>query len=115
MGVDERGHPLGLHHGTQQPHDLLRRLRVELAGGLVGQQHLRAAGQRPGDRDPLLLASGQLARPLPGVLTEPDDVQRRSLGWLILVAGSDLTAGSVRPAGANPWMPDGAADAVSGE
>ena len=87
MGGDQGGHPLGLHHGAQQPHDLLRRLRVELAGGLVGQQHLRAAGQRPGDRDPLLLAAGQLARPLPGVLTEPDDVQHEPDPLLPLLRG----------------------------
>jgi hypothetical protein len=42
---------------VQQAHDLLGRLRVELAGGLVGQQQLRAAGQRAGDRHPLLLAA----------------------------------------------------------
>ena len=50
-------------------------LGIQLAGGLVGEQHLRAARQRPGDRDPLLLAAGQLARPLPGVLVQADEVQ----------------------------------------
>jgi len=31
------------------------------------------------------------------------------------VAGSDLTAGGVRPVGADPWTPAAVADAVSGE
>jgi len=38
---------------------------VKVAGGLVGEDNLRAAGQRAGDRDPLLLAAGQLGRPVP--------------------------------------------------
>jgi hypothetical protein len=77
VGGDQGGDALGLDHGAEQPHDLLAGLGVELAGGLVRQQHLRAAGQRPGDRDPLLLAAGELARPLPGVIGETDDVQHQ--------------------------------------
>jgi len=38
VGGDQRGHALGFHHGVQQPHDLLGRLRVELPGGLVGER-----------------------------------------------------------------------------
>ncbi len=58
VGGDQGGHALGLHDGVQQAHDLLRGLGVELAGRLVREQQLRAPGQRPGDRDPLLLAAG---------------------------------------------------------
>ena len=63
MGGDQGGDALGLDDGVQQAHDLLGRLGIQLTGGLVGEQHLRAARQRPGDRDPLLLAdepTGQL-------------------------------------------------------
>ena len=49
---------------------------VEVAGGLVGQHHRRAAGDRPGYRDPLPLAPGQLGRPGGGPVPEPDPVQR---------------------------------------
>ena len=35
---------------------------VEVAGGLVGEDDLRPAGQRPGHGDPLLLAARELAR-----------------------------------------------------
>ena len=35
---------------------------VYLAGGLVGEQERRTAGERAGDRDALLLATGQLCR-----------------------------------------------------
>jgi hypothetical protein len=75
VGGDQGGDAFGFHDGVQQAHDLLGGLRVELTGGLVGQQELRAAGQRPGDRDPLLLAAGQLAGALPGVLAEAHDVE----------------------------------------
>ena len=37
---------------------------VEVAGGLVGEDDLRPPGQGPGHRHPLLLAAGQLARPV---------------------------------------------------
>ena len=37
-------------------------LGVEVAQRLVEQEHLRRADQRPGDRDPLLLAAGELTR-----------------------------------------------------
>ena len=35
---------------------------IEVAGRLVGQQHLGLGDQRPGDRGALHLAAGQLAR-----------------------------------------------------
>ena len=38
--------------------------RVELAGGLVGEQQLRLVRQRARDRDALLLAAGELRRPV---------------------------------------------------
>ncbi len=35
---------------------------VEIAGRLIGQQHLRLGDKRPRQRQPLLLASGKFAR-----------------------------------------------------
>ena len=45
-------------------------LGVELAGGLVGEQEPRPVGERPRDRDPLLLAARQLVRPVARPLGE---------------------------------------------
>src|SRR3954452_6670049 len=45
----------------QQTHDALAGVRIEVARRLVGEQHERAVDERPGDRDPLLLAAGEFA------------------------------------------------------
>ena len=42
---------------------LLAQLGVQRSERLVEQQHGRPQHQRPGQRDPLLLAAGQLVRP----------------------------------------------------
>ena len=46
----------------EQPQDVVPVARVERADRLVAQQQLGLGGQRPGDRDPLPLAAGDLAR-----------------------------------------------------
>ncbi len=46
----------------QQLHDLAAALGVEVAGGLVGQQHRRLGDDGAGDRHALLLAARQLGR-----------------------------------------------------
>ena len=52
------------HHGAalrgdllEQLHDAVGRYRVEVARGLVGQQHLRVVQQGAGDHQPLVLAA----------------------------------------------------------
>ena len=49
---------------------------VELAGRLVGQEHLRPVRERGAERDPLLLAARQLARLSVSLLGEPDPVEQ---------------------------------------
>src|SRR5262245_12486208 len=56
-------------------HDLFRRLRVEVAGRLVGQDQLRVVDQSPRDRDALLLAARELARMVILAAFEADDRQ----------------------------------------
>ena len=46
--------------------------RVELAGGLVGQEERRPVGQGPGDGDPLHFAAGELGGPVPFPVSQPD-------------------------------------------
>src|SRR5215203_4160906 len=49
---------------------------VEGRERLVEEEHLRLGHEGAGDRDPLLLAAGQLARPAAGMLDEPDAGKR---------------------------------------
>ena len=46
---------------AQQPHDVVRRLRIEARHRLVGQHHQRSLRQRPRDRHALRLTAGQSA------------------------------------------------------
>ncbi len=58
---------LDLHPATQ--------LEVERPQRLVEQQHLGLVDQGPGQRDPLLLATGELHRLLAGLVAELDEVE----------------------------------------
>jgi hypothetical protein len=61
---------------VEQGHDRAPRLRVELAGRLVGQQQLGPVGQGARDGHTLLLAAGHLVRAVPGTVPESDALQQ---------------------------------------
>ena len=67
-------------------------VRVEVAGGLVGQQDERPVDEGPGHGHPLLLATGQLVGQVVPLLGQPDQVEH--LGHLggddVLGAADDL-------------------------
>ena len=69
---------------------------VEGRQRLVEQQQLRREHQRPGERDPLGLPAGQLARPEPGVVGQADPVQPRRRGPAGGGAADPLRAQAVR-------------------
>ncbi len=71
MGGDQRRQPRGPHQPGEAVEDEIRRGRVEVAGRLVGEQQARRVGDGAGDRHPLLLAAGKLARPVLGALLHP--------------------------------------------
>jgi len=48
---------------------------IEVAGRLIRQQHLRLGDEGPRQRQPLLLASGKLARTMMSAFLEPDLAQ----------------------------------------
>jgi hypothetical protein len=58
-----------LHHG-------LAAFRIEIAGWFVGEQNRRLAGDRPGDRHPLLLSPGQLPGQVAGAMRHADPLER---------------------------------------
>ena len=63
-------------------------LRVERGGDLVEEHHVRLHHQRTGDRDPLLLAAGELMRMLPRLLGEADAGEQFACALLRLGAGT---------------------------
>jgi len=61
----------------QELHDLHRAFAVEIAGRFVGEQHVGTRDQRAGDRDALLLATGEFGRGVVPPVREADGVEAR--------------------------------------
>ena len=79
VGVAGRVGVVGHHHdrlgelvdgAAHERQQLGRGMRVQLARRLVGEHDRRMAGERPGRGDPLLLAAGELARPVAQAIAE---------------------------------------------
>ncbi len=90
---DQRRHAGVAHEAEQHVEHPAGGLRVEVAGRLVGEQQPRPVGQRPAERDPLLLAARQLGRTVAGARREPDrgeQVARPRLGGGARDAGGAL-------------------------
>ena len=66
---------------------LIRRRLVEIAGGLVGEQQQRLYRQRAADRDPLLLAAGQLLGIALQQIAEPEPLHQLGMPGGIVAAG----------------------------
>ncbi len=66
------------HGGAHERQDLGAGARVEVAGRLVGEDDLGAAGERSGDGDPLLLAARELGRAVPQAVRRD---RRSSTTW----------------------------------
>ncbi len=71
VGHDDERLAHGVHLEGEVEHGL-GGMAVEVAGRLVGPHDRRLGHQRPGDRDPLLLATRKLGRPVRGPVAEPD-------------------------------------------
>jgi hypothetical protein len=65
VGHVHEGDPDRFLEGLELDLERLAELGVKGAERLVQQQHRRVEDQRPGQRDPLLLAARQLGRPAP--------------------------------------------------
>src|SRR3954453_22311375 len=61
---------------AQQAEHLLGGVRVQVAGRLVGEQHGRPVHERAGDGDALLLAAGELGRPVRQAVAQPDGLDQ---------------------------------------
>src|SRR5579884_329837 len=81
---NERDSPLPVEP-FQQSEDLVTRMGIEIAGRLVGQDQLRPQHQRARDGDPLLLAAGELSRPMVKAVRQPDRFEHLPRGRLDLI------------------------------
>src|ERR1700737_2247946 len=72
-GHDNRG--TGAVDAVEQTHDADGGRRVEVPGGLIGEQDQRTVHERPRDGDALLLAAGELVREVVGLLCQTDEVE----------------------------------------
>ena len=69
---DDDGLP-GLVQILEEVDDLDRGLRIEVAGGFVGQQDTGVVDERPGDRDALALPARELVGSMGHPVAEPDE------------------------------------------
>jgi hypothetical protein len=76
VGDAHDGHPLGVE-GEEELEDLGARLRVQVPGGLVGEEQRGLRDERPGDRHPLLLSAGELVRRVVEARAQPDALEHR--------------------------------------
>ena len=85
MGDDDEG-GAGFVDFVKRIEDLVGRLRVEVACGLVGEDDGWTVGDGAGDRDALLFAGAQLGRVMVGALgevesrKEPSSLLKRRAG-----------------------------------
>ena len=77
---------------VEEIQDDRRRVGVEGAGGLVGEDQRRVVDQRSRDGDPLLLASGEPVGEAPRAVGEPDALEQ---GARPRAAGRVVTAGEL--------------------
>ena len=85
VGDDDQGAAELLLIGPEEREDLVARLAVEVAGGLVGEDDRRVLQERAGDRHALLLAAREARRLVAHPVAEPHLAQegfglRRSSG-----------------------------------
>ena len=108
VGGHDGCHALLAHQAPQQAHDAVPGLRVELAGRLIGQQQGRLIGQRAGDGDALLLAAGELVRPMVGAVGQAHQAQQvlirssRSVGSVPISRSGTSTFSAADRIGSRP-------------
>ena len=82
MGHQHQGGAVLLVQFKEQVGDALAGVAVQVAGGFIGKQHVGVGGERPGDGNPLLLATRKLAWRVAQALAQTDALeQMASMFW----------------------------------
>src|SRR3984885_5626229 len=94
QAIDEVQVVTGDHHrhadvveALEELHDLEREVRIEITGGLIGDEQRRLADDGAGDADALLLAGRQLERQVALLAEESDLIERRAHALVDLAPG----------------------------
>src|SRR4051794_30189647 len=85
--------PAGRVQVVEHPQQVGAGLGVQVAGRLVGQDQRGRGDQGTGDRDPLLLAAGQLRRLVVQPVAQPNQVERGQRPPAPLLPGDALVVG----------------------
>jgi hypothetical protein len=72
VSCHEQRFPALAARSTQQLHDAASVMVVKITGRLIGNDQGRIIGERPRDRDALLLTAAELRRTMPGAIAEAD-------------------------------------------
>ena len=75
VGDQDNGCPLFPVDLLEQEHYFVFRVLVQVAGGLVGQDDIRAVQQGPGNCHPSLLAAGKLGRVGVDFFADTDEIE----------------------------------------
>ena len=103
---DERGPGLTVEVGHQAD-DVRAGALVEVAGGFIREENLGMRAERPGERHPLLLATGELRWIVTGAVAESDALKQRA------GAAADRTRPGVRGGPAHSQVRSGSGSAGS--
>jgi hypothetical protein len=76
MGGDGQRESVLVAEGADQVEHAGAGIGVEVSGRLVTEQQIRSLGQRPGDRDALRLAAGELRGQVVELRSQPDQFQQ---------------------------------------
>ena len=87
MRSDERGKLVLAMESRDQRENGFRRLNVEVAGGLIGQQQFRSRNERSSQSHALLLSAGKLAGTVMPALLQSHLTQPACRFWLRLLPG----------------------------
>src|SRR6185312_10054516 len=88
VGHHQEAAPASRNEVARQRQNLIRRRLIETSGRFVGEKEQRLHGQSAADRDPLLLAAGQLLGIAVQQATESEPLDEFGMPGQVVAAGN---------------------------